>query len=195
MLIIKCKVGSSGTSIQKLLLSVPLAPILSVHDDGNIIESSSMSLQYYIIVQRRYWLLLEICRLLVSVAMMVGPAATINYILPSVDEFFDLFIEMYGRIPINSITLIKALELGAELYTPLNQLTGIMTIQSPSSSVLCNSIHHTNHYTKDPRLSVQLFLVLTPDWKCGWPVLVGEERGQVHLYHPVSSLKLNLILH
>ena len=87
-----------------------------------------MSLQYYIIVQRRYWLLLEISRLMVSVAMMVGPAATINHILPSVDEFFDIFIELYGRIPINSITMIKALELGAELYTPLNQLTGTIII-------------------------------------------------------------------
>ena len=131
------QVGSSGTSIQKLLLAVPLSPILSIHDDGNINEGSTMNLQYYFNVQRRYWLLLEIIRLLVSVAMIVGPTATINYILPSVDEFFDIFVDLYGRIPINCITMIKALELGAELYTPLNQLTG---------SRLPSHHHHHHHH-------------------------------------------------
>lgn len=127
------QIGSSGISLPKLLLSVPLSPILSIHDDEN--ELTSSTLNYYIIVQRRYLLLLEISRLLVSVAMIVGPVTTISHILPSIDEFFSNFVDLYGRIPINSVTMMKALELGADLYTPLTQLTGPEAFSTAVSSV------------------------------------------------------------
>lgn len=145
------QVGSSGISIQKLLLAVPLSAVLSIHDD-DAVNDNSINLQFYIIVQRRYWLLLEIIRLLVSVAMIIGPTATISHILPSVDEFFDTFVDLYGRIPVNCITMMKALELGAELYTPLNQLTGTMIM----SFIL---IVFIIIMLKDPKPSVQQFLM------------------------------------
>jgi len=127
------QIGSTGISIPKLLLLVPLCPILSIHDDDNDLNSSTLN--YYIIVQRRYLLLLDISRLLVSVANIVGPVTTISYILPSIDEFFSNFVELYGRIPINSVTMMKALELGADLYTHLSQLTGPEAFSTAVSSV------------------------------------------------------------
>lgn len=114
----------AGCSLPKLLLSFPLSPpwsILDVHIP-NIVRYADID--DYISSHRRYLLHLELCKLLVSSSTIVGADACTEYVLPYVDKFFRSFVSNFGMLPIESKTMLKAFELGAELFVPLAQLTG-----------------------------------------------------------------------
>lgn len=109
-------------SLPKLLTSIPIVPGRSVIDDCN--EGCRIgNIDSYIECGRRHMLLLELCRLVVSTSMFVGPASCIEYVLPSVDKFFASFIDAYCLFPVESRTMYRGFELGVELFLPLSQLT------------------------------------------------------------------------
>ena len=67
--------------------------------------------------------------------MIAGPSAACDeYVLPSLDAFFATFVEVFGTVPIESVTMGKAFELGAELFLPLAQFVG------PESFILHHSV-------------------------------------------------------
>lgn len=114
----------SGMSLPRLLAKLPLAPSWCVADD---FEEDSMkfgSVDDYINAQRRHNLHFELCRLIASSSMMAGAETCLEHVIPSVDVFFKNFVNAFGNLPIESKTMAKGFELGAELFLPLAQLTG-----------------------------------------------------------------------
>jgi hypothetical protein len=114
----------SGMSLPKLLARLPLLPSWSITDDFDEDSMRYRTLDEYINAQRRHSLHFELCRLLASSSMMAGAETCIEHVIPSVDTFFKSFVQAFGHVPIESRTMAKGFELGAELFMPLAQLTG-----------------------------------------------------------------------
>jgi hypothetical protein len=124
----------SGSCIPKLLSIWPLIPAFSFLDDsladdtltvgggGNGSNGSTFNILSCIESVRMHIVLLELCRLIVSMSMIVGPDLTSEYVLPHLDKFFANFVSSYGIFPVESKTMLKAFELGAEIYLPLVQI-------------------------------------------------------------------------
>ncbi len=112
----------SGTSIPRLLSIWPLAPAFSFLDDLGEDLIGQFNIMYAIENVRMHTVLLELCRLIVSMSMIVGPDLTSEYVLPHLDTFFKNFVSSYGIFPVESKTMLKAFELGAEIYLPLVQI-------------------------------------------------------------------------
>jgi hypothetical protein len=125
----------SGSCIPKLLSIWPLIPAFSFLDDnlgtddtltvgggGNSSNGSTFNILSCIESVRMHIVLLELCRLIVSMSMIVGPDLTSEYVLPHLDKFFANFVSSYGIFPVESKTMLKAFELGAEIYLPLVQI-------------------------------------------------------------------------
>lgn len=121
----------SGCSIPRLLAHWPLSLAWSFLDD---IEDYAMADATQIAVSienvRMFTVLHEVCRLVVSTSMMVGAEICAEFVLPSVDVFFHNFVETYGMIPVESKSMLKAFELGSELFLPLIQLMGAEAFQT-----------------------------------------------------------------
>ena len=115
---------TTGCCLPQLLASIPLVASFALEDGINSQVLDYPNLDGYINAQRRHKFLTELCRLLVSSSMMVGVEACAEYVLPSVDIFFRNFISSFGLLNIESKTMLKAFELGAELFLPLAQLSG-----------------------------------------------------------------------
>lgn len=83
---------TSAISLPKLLVMIPYSPCLSLYDSftSNCIKDVDL----YILHARRNSLFLEICRLIVSSSMMSERAVCISAVLPYVDQFFGIFIEV-----------------------------------------------------------------------------------------------------
>lgn len=80
-------------------------------------------MEIYLESDRRYSFMFELVRLIVSASMIVGPSNCIEYVLPAVDKFFTNFVDTLGRCPVESCMMLRAFELGAELYLPLENFT------------------------------------------------------------------------
>ncbi|RYH21171.1 hypothetical protein EON65_21320 [archaeon] len=112
----------SECCLPKLLSCWPLAATWTFLDD--ITDSDLSSVEKCVEGVRMHTVLTELCRLLVSASMIVGPEACGEFVLPHVDIFFKNFVSVFGMIPVESRTMMKAFELGAALYMPLLQLVG-----------------------------------------------------------------------
>ena len=114
----------SGMSLPRLLAKLPLSPSWSITDDFEEEHMRYRTLDEYINAQRRHNLHFELCRLIASSSMMAGAETCLEHVVPSVDAFFKNFVQAFGLVPIESRTMAKAFELGAELFMPLAQVTG-----------------------------------------------------------------------
>lgn len=113
---------SSRLSLPTLLSLVPLTPSWSIADDDDRRSFQAHDLDQCVDYHRSHELFSELCRLIVSSSMIAGPSAACDeYVLPSLDAFFATFVEVFGTVPIESGTMGKAIELGAELFLPLAQ--------------------------------------------------------------------------
>jgi hypothetical protein len=117
------KSRQNSYSLPELLTVLSLSNLCTIGDD--LLSSKPIAdINVYLQSDRRFALLLEIIRLIVSTSMIVGNNATIEHVLPAVDKFFGSFVEVLGKLPIHSKLLFRAFELGAELYLPLENITG-----------------------------------------------------------------------
>jgi hypothetical protein len=126
----------SGLCILDLLLVVPMpkCQIFSENppeDEFNDIEdqegsSYSTPPLFKSMVQffRCYRSFIELCRMITTLAQIAGPAATLEHVIPFVDTFFNIFIGMYSEIPVTSVAMSHAFNVGVNLYMPLMQLVG-----------------------------------------------------------------------
>jgi hypothetical protein len=114
----------SGSCLPKLLSTWPLVPAWQFLDDavgGSLVQTDVVASIENV---RLHSVLLELCRLIVSTSMIAGSDACAEHVLPHVDIFFKNFVQVFGMIPVESKAMMKAFELGAELYLPLVQLMG-----------------------------------------------------------------------
>lgn len=121
---------SSRLSLPTLLSLVPLTPSWSIADDDRR-SFQAHDLDQYVDYHRSHVLFSELCRLIVSSSMIAGPSAACDeYVLPSLDAFFATFVEVFGTVPIESVTMGKAIELGAELFLPPGSVCRTRVIHS-----------------------------------------------------------------
>ena len=114
----------SGSCLPKLLSTWPLVPAWQFLDDavgGSLVQTDVIASIENV---RLHSVLLELCRLIVSTSMIAGSDACAESVLPHVDTFFKNFVQVFGMIPVESKAMMKAFELGAEIYLPLVQLMG-----------------------------------------------------------------------
>ena len=106
---------ASPVSLASLLVKFPLI----IHDEG--VTSKKKKVDEY---SRRHLVLVELCRLIITTSMVVGPETTFECVLPHIDAFFENFVRTYSVLPSQREDFHKALELAAELFVPLVQLVG-----------------------------------------------------------------------
>jgi hypothetical protein len=113
----------SNCCIPRLLSIWPLVPAFSFLDDNLSEElTGQFNILYCIENVRLHSVLLELCRLIVSMSMIVGADLTSEFVLPHLDMFFKNFVNTFGIFPVETRTMLKAFELGAEIYLPLVQI-------------------------------------------------------------------------
>lgn len=164
----------SGSSVPKLLAHWPLTQAWSFLDDIEEYATADAS-QVPIIVEniRLFTVLHEVCRLVVSTSMMVGPELCSEYVLPSVDIFFHNFVEAYGMIHVESKMMFKAFEVGSEVYLPLVQLMGAEAFHTgvpnlnPRLELWLNAIGSSNVPPRSPPLPSNI-----------WPDTTSETSNQ-----------------
>jgi hypothetical protein len=126
----------SGICLLDLLLVIPLPrcqifsespPEDHIHEIEDRDESTlSTPPLFKSLVQffRCYRSFIELCRMVTTLAQIAGPAATLEHVIPFVDTFFNVFIGIHSEIPVTTVAMSHAFNIGVNLYMPLMQLVG-----------------------------------------------------------------------
>lgn len=161
----------SHMCIPNILLILPLT-IPKVYLPNSALDEEVETFEEMLEViefNRRCAVHLDLVRLLISCCMAVGSEATIEFVLPAVDKFYSHFVHTYSCLAVECKIMLKAFEIGAELFIPLVQLVG--------AEIFYTLVPHLN-----PRLEMWLISVHAKG-ECKTPPLpsniLPEAVGQI----------------
>lgn len=84
---------------------------------------------------RCYRSFIDLCRMVATLAQIAGAAATLEHVIPFVDTFFNIFIGIHSDIPVTSVAMSHAFNVGINLYMPLMQLVGPEAMAAAASHI------------------------------------------------------------